>query len=292
MSSPKKFRLVAFGEVLWDCLPGGLFLGGAPLNVAYHASQSGAKCFVASSVGRDFLGDEALRRMKSSGLEMSLVNQHGHLPTGVSIASLNEKGDAAYEILRPVAWDEIEIGAGSSDLVEKVDAFVYGTLSARSSTNVRTLDHLLKKSHALKVCDVNLRAPFDARDRALRLARFADVLKVNDEELETLCASKSDSLEASVEELHRLTGVETICVTLGEKGAFLWKNGEIESGQADPVNVADTIGAGDSFTAALTMGLLEQRSLADCLHRALELSAFVASKNGAQPNYDWADVLS
>ncbi|MDQ8185277.1 carbohydrate kinase [Pelagicoccus sp. SDUM812002] len=284
--------IVTFGEVLWDCLPRGLFLGGAPLNVAYHAGRLGAKSYISSSVGKDFLGDEALRRIEASGIETDLLKKHPHFPTGVSVASLDDLGDATYEIVEKVAWDEIDVGDSDKSVLDSADAIVFGSLATRSPSNFELIKAILESTKALKVCDVNLRPPYDDPDRALELSKFADVLKVNEDELSVLSGNGEAELLEQVQSLHRRTGVKVISVTLGKEGAVLWKNGRFFSLPTEDVVVADTIGAGDSFTAALTIGILEKRRLEVCLKRALKLSSFVASADGAQPEYVAKKVLS
>ncbi len=291
MTESNTKTVVAFGEVLWDCLPRGLFLGGAPLNVAYHAARLGAKCYVASSVGKDFLGDEAFRRIEAAGVRTDLLKRHPSFPTGASVASLDKSGDATYEIIEKVAWDEIALGEKDSEVLASADAFVYGSLAARSASNWDLMKGLLERTLALKVCDVNLRAPYDDKERALELLKLADVVKVNDDELKVLVGSEEGELLTLIRALHELTGVRFICVTLGKKGAVLWRDGKFLSLPAEEVTVVDTIGAGDSFTAALCMGVLEKRRLEVILQRSLRLSGLVASKSGAQPAYQTKDLF-
>ncbi|MBC2605192.1 carbohydrate kinase family protein [Pelagicoccus albus] len=291
MSESKPKRLVAFGEVLWDCLPRGIFLGGAPLNLAYHAARLGAESFVASSVGRDFLGDETVKRVQAAGIDARLLKRHPRLQTGAAVAKLSGSGDASYDILRPVAWDEISLDPEDFQIAEEADAFVFGSLSARSASNRDLLNELLAKTEAVKICDVNLRSPYDDKALALELAKRADVIKVNDEELGTL-SGVSGELLPGIEALHEATGCGLICVTRGAEGAAVWRDGEFISRPTEKVEVADTIGAGDSFTAALGLGLLEDLALEDSLNRALKLSAFVATKDGAQPDYNPAELFA
>lgn len=285
--------LVAFGEALWDCLPSGLFLGGAPFNVAYHAARLGAQGMPVTCVGRDFLGDQVMDRAKRAALDTRLLARHPFLPTGVSIASLSASGDASYEIREPVAWDAIEVDEGSLELVDGAGAFVYGTLAARSEKNRATLDRLLDSKASVKICDVNLRAPYDDRERAVQLASRADVVKLNEEEL--LILSGDTTGEGSVEEAlpicQQALGVSTLCVTLGSEGALLWEDGTITREEGKRIKVADTVGAGDSFTAAFAVFAMRGLALSECLRRAARLGAFVASKSGAQPDYELKDVF-
>lgn len=285
--------LVAFGEALWDCLPSGLYLGGAPFNVAYHATRLGAVAMPVTSVGRDFLGDQVMERAQRAGLDTRLLAQHPFLSTGVSIASLSASGDARYEIREPVAWDAIEVDEKSLKLMDGAGALVYGTLAARSEKNRATLDRLLDSKASLKICDVNLRAPYDNRERAVELASRADIVKLNEEELFVLSGDTTG--EGSVEEAlpicQQALGVSTLCVTLGSEGALLWQDGTITREEGKRIKVADTIGAGDSFTAAFAVFAMRGLALSECLHRAAQLGAFVASKSGAQPDYEFKDVF-
>lgn len=284
--------LVAFGETLWDCLPSGLFLGGAPLNVAYHASQLGAKSYMASSVGRDFLGDQAFERADIGGVDTALLKHHEYLTTGVAIASLDEGGNATYDIRRPVAWDDIQLTDSDVALCGKSGALVYGTLAARSESNRETLGKLLASDVGIKICDVNLREPYDCPKRAMELASQADVLKINEDELAVLAGESGLELEAALDLCAERTGVKLICVTLGGEGAALWESGTLSRCKSKPIEVADTIGAGDSFTAAFAVSMMEGRPLQECLSRAVMLGSFVAGKSGAQPEYDPEKVFA
>lgn len=285
--------LVAFGEALWDCLPSGLFLGGAPFNVAYHAARLGANAFPATSVGRDFLGDRATDLAKSAGLDISLIHRHPFLTTGVAIAQLDELGNATYDIRRPVAWDEIELVDEQRQIIDKAGVFVYGTLAARSESNRDTLAALLKSGAKLKICDVNLRPPFVDRDRVIELATQADIVKVNEDELFVLAGDdgKDKDLEKALARCQETLKVKKICVTMGGDGAALWNDGELSREKIAKIEVADTIGAGDAFTAALAVYAMRGHDWGDCLKKAVRLGSFVASKHGAQPHYDPEDVF-
>lgn len=280
--------LVAFGEALWDCLPSGLFLGGAPLNVAYHAARLGWIALPATCVGRDFLGDQALQRMKNGKMDTRLVSAHPYLTTGVAIAQIDASGSARYDIRQPCAWDDIRLEAPQEAIVDQADALVYGTLAARSEVNRATLDRLLDGDAALKLCDVNLRPPFDDRERALAMARRADLVKLNGDELYALADldSGTTEIEDALARCQELLGVEAICVTRGAEGAIAWERGEIARVPSEPVMVEDTIGAGDAFTAALAVFTVRRLPLEERLRRATRLGSFVASRRGAQPEYD------
>lgn len=278
---------ICFGEVLWDCLPTGRFIGGAPLNVAFHLHQLGLRAVPVSAVGRDELGEELLERVLSWGIETKFITWHGALPTGTVTASLDAHGNATYKIHEGVAWDDIEVSDELLALAGDCDALVYGTLAQRSAHNRHQLDSLLEAAAgALKVCDVNLRPPFDSFERAWELAREADLIKLNEQEIKRLLDGSElhHDLESLAIELSQQTGVGSICVTAGPKGAGLLYEEKWHWVDAEPVIVADTVGAGDAFLAELVTSLLEPDADAwECLRRACRLGEFVASQHGATP---------
>ena len=281
MSAP---RVLCFGEVLWDLLPSGPLPGGAPLNVAYHLRKLGADPLMVSAVGLDVSGDEMLACLAACGLDTRGIARHAARPTGTVNVTLGADGQPAYEIVSDVAWDEIPCDEAA---LTGVAAFVFGSLAARSPANRATLDRLLAVPGVLRVMDVNLRAPFDARDRVLELARRAEVLKLNEDELARLCGYGYASAEPrALAQLAQLTGCPSVCVTRGARGAVWWRDGECISEKSPTVRVRDTIGAGDAFTAALVCGLLANDPPAQILRRACSLGALVASRAGGQPDYD------
>ena len=157
-----RLSVACFGEILWDCLPKGLFLGGAPANAGYHLARQGLQVFPVSAVGRDFLGEEALRRVKTWGVETRFIGVTRHHATGTVRASLDRDGAASYQITRDVAWDHISISDALRALRPQPAAVVHGTLALRNAANRQVLDQLLKTwPRALRVLDVNLRSPFD-----------------------------------------------------------------------------------------------------------------------------------
>jgi fructokinase len=286
-------RILCFGEVLWDSLPGGRLPGGAPLNVAYHLKQLGAEPLMISAVGADALGDEMLRYLGSRGLNTTFIARHRRLPTGVVTVALTAAGQPSYTIEEGVAWDDIGSTGEWRAAAPGAEALVFGSLAARTAANRETLDELLAAPSMLRVMDVNLRAPFDERDIVLSLASRADWIKLNEHELGVLTDREvgiddwAGSLVSQIEVLANATGCRRICVTAGEHGAALWQNGTLVHASAPKVTVKDTIGAGDAFTAALVHGLLVASSdPAAILERACALGALVASLPGGQPEYD------
>lgn len=280
--------VVCFGEALWDVLPEGIFVGGAPLNVAYHLVRQGVRAVLVSAVGDDFLGDELRRRARAWGVDHRGIARVPPRPTGTVCAALDPDGIASYRIARRVAWDQIPFPRPRARSAPA--ALVFGTLALREEPNRRTLERLLAAwPHALRVLDLNLRPPFTAR-RTLRFAlRHAQLLKLNDQELAALHgqpAQTPDELERAARHLagvHRLT---RICVTAGARGAgLLWDDGWHWE-NARPVAVRDTVGAGDGFLAALLAALLARGATpAAALAGACRIGEFVAARSGATPPY-------
>lgn len=287
--------LLCFGEILWDFLPAGLFPGGAPFNVAYHLHRLGLRAHLVSAVGQDLLGDDLLRRMKDWGLEATGVARHLGLPTGYVRALLDASGSAHYEIATEVAWDQIIPGEDSTRAAFGASALVFGTLAQRSAVNRASLDRLLAvlPAGALRVLDVNLRAPYDDIEFVRECARRASLLKLNSDEAARLNHAQPGEGrdEDHARGLARDCGCALVCVTAGDQGAGILAQDTWHTVPARPVAVRDTVGAGDAFTAGLLAGLLAHReSPAEALARACRMGAFVASQDGATPAYSLNDA--
>ncbi|MCC5789162.1 MAG: carbohydrate kinase [Opitutales bacterium] len=282
-------QIFTFGEALWDCLPAGIFLGGAPVNVAYHLSCLGEKVAAMTSLGRDLLGNEAMERMENAGIDVSYVHWDNEWPTGAVKAKLTEKGNATYQFLSPVAWDRIIVTPALEEGCAGGDALVYGTLAQRSEHNRKTLFRLLEKDHWERIYDVNLRPPFDDPKLVFALAGKADLVKLNDDETFALSGLKAgeDDLQEAVRALAEKTPAQKICVTRGGEGALLWdrtKDSFLEE-KGRTITVEDTVGAGDAFLAALVGSLLHEKPLEECLRKAARLGEYVATQRGAMPAY-------
>ncbi|MBA4149252.1 MAG: carbohydrate kinase [Verrucomicrobia bacterium] len=281
--------ILCFGEVLWDSLPQGLFPGGAPINVAYHLKQLGDRAIPITAVGNDFLGQELVQRLRRWGLETDYISILPHKLTGAVQVQVDAKGSATYTIIEDVAWDWIELSSELEEVASQSRALVYGTLAQRSKHNRQQLTWLMERAlKALKVYDVNLRPPFDSPELVWQLAKKADVIKLNDDELQKLLGKTlgRDALESGAQELAAITGCSRVCITAGAKGAGLLLDGNWFWAESEPITVADTIGAGDAFLAALVHGLLAGTvSPHDVLERASRLAEFVASNAGATPHY-------
>ncbi len=294
--------ILCFGEVLWDCLPHGIFLGGAPFNVAYHLKQLGHEPLMLSALGNDWLGEQTLKRIRARGLADDLIHIDDELPTGTVDAVLDARGNANYVFADPAAWDRLPDTDAVHAAAAQSIAFVFGSLALRHEANRALLNKLLAQKHWLRVFDVNLRPPYDNVELVLEFAQQTDVLKLNANELLSLTdhAAVEDAdanealLRAKIIALGQLTGCHNICVTRGAHGALWLHKGHIFSATTPPIIVRDTIGAGDAFTAALVSGLLAPAQRNDphtLLHNACALGAYVASQDGAQPVYDAQKIL-
>ena len=286
----------AFGEMLWDCLPSGRHAGGAPFNVASHLAQLGVAARLISAVGQDPLGDEILQVARDKNVDTRFVTRvRVGLPTGTVIARVDGSGNATYELVQPVAWDEIRVSAAAVAGVEASRAFIFGSLAGRSPYNLEQLGQLLALKGPVKFFDVNLRPPFAAPPQVVDLARHADVLKLNHDEVGQLAmyvqtGEATPTSPASVDEvaaacavLARATATPCICVTMGAAGAVLWEHGDVLHAPAPPIVVRDTVGAGDAFMAGLMVGLTHRADRQVVLNTACQLGAYVASHHGATP---------
>lgn len=288
----------AFGEALWDCLPAGRHAGGAPLNVAAHLAQLGASASLISAVGADALGDDILQIARAKGIDTRFVHRaRAGLPTGTVQVTLDAQANASYEIVAPVAWDEIAVAAETVQAVGQSRALVFGSLAARLPHNLASLGLLLDTPGPTKFFDVNLRPPFGDPAGVLALAKRADILKLNNDEAAllarwvragSLLASPAPpgSLEAigdACAVLARATGTERFCVTRGALGAAWWERGMLVSVAAPHTVVRDTIGAGDAFMAGLMLGVTRGDDTQAVLEHACRLGAYVASQDGATP---------
>ena len=281
--------IVCFGEALWDILPRGIFLGGAPLNVAYHLSRLGVRAIPISAVGRDFFGNEALRRIAQWNITTEFIARHLRRPTGTVRVELSELGIAHYEIVGHVAWDWIKAPRSLRRYSEPA-ALVYGSLALREKNNRTVLMDLFAKwPKALRVLDLNLRAPFDQGGGVKFALSYAQVVKLNDEELSRMTGKPVASrtqLRAAAHNFVEQHGAAQVCVTAGARGAgLLWaRQWYWEVGR--PVAVRDTVGAGDAFLAAfLAAHLRRGESPGEALKSACRLGEFVAGRDGATPPY-------
>lgn len=281
--------IACFGEVLWDILPRGLFLGGAPLNVAYHASRLGLRARPISAVDRDFLGDEALRRIRDWGLETTFIHRLDDKPTGTVRATLDARGAATFAIAQRVAWDHILVPTALRR-AEAPNAIVYGTLALRAASNRNALTELLAAwPAALRVLDLNLRTPHDHGIGVKLALSHAQFVKLNDEELARMTDRPTRTLaqlETAARRFAAMHDLSQICVTAGARGAGLLWSRQWHWEPSRPVAVRDTVGAGDAFLAGfLSAHLMRKESPQAALASACRLGEFVAARDGATPPY-------
>jgi fructokinase len=286
----------AFGEILWDCLPSGRHAGGAPFNVACHLVQLGVSASLLSAVGHDALGDEILEVARAKGVNVEFVSRaRAGLPTGTVIATVDAMGNATYELVQPVAWDEVTFSPEALEAVAKAGAFIFGSLATRSPYNLEQLDRLLALEGPLKFFDVNLRPPFADPERVVELATRADVIKLNHDEVGQIASwlrtgvatpnppENADAVAEACAALSKATNTPRICVTMAAAGAALWDRGNLVCAPAPKVVVKDTVGAGDAFMAGLMVGLTRGTNGQTVLETACRLGAIVASHDGATP---------
>lgn len=280
-----KKNILCFGEVLWDAFGEEKVAGGATMNVAFHLNQQGAGVAFASSVGTDSSGNELVNFLKDNGLFNELIQRDETLPTCEVTVQLDAQGQATYIIPQPVSWDNIKPKANLSRCAKEATAIVFGSLVCRGTTTRNTLLNLLNDTKALKVFDVNLRAPHYTSQTIETLAARADVVKMNEEEIDLLINNKKGDLKEKITEFRQKYHAQTICVTRGAHGAMVWHNHEFYEHPGFEVKVADTVGAGDSFLATFIVGLLNNLPIPQILERACAVGAYVASKRGATPRY-------
>lgn len=283
-----KKRVVGLGEVLWDLLPGGACLGGAPANFAYITTLMGNQGIVASRVGEDSRGIEALRRMDELGLDIDHVQTDRTHPTGTVNVEVDGNGQARYEILHPVAWDFLSWTDDWHKLANQADAVCFGSLAQRSEASRATIRKFLSATQpdTLKVFDVNLRQSYYSQDVLGESMRLADIIKLNDDELPKIMSLSGfvhkDEL-SSAKKLIEKYELEVVCVTRGGRGSLLVRGKDVSEHPGFKVRVADTVGSGDAFTAGLVHEYLHGASLGLMNEVANLVGAWVASEVGAMP---------
>jgi fructokinase len=284
-------NVVGVGEVLWDLLPTGRQLGGAPANFAYHAHALGAQAKVITRVGNDDYGREITRRFREMGLPDTTVQTDDTLPTGTVKVELSGNGLADFTIQENVAWDCIAATAGAMAAACAADAICFGSLAQRFLQSRATILTLVAaaRADALRVFDINLRQNFYSRTVIEQSLDLANVLKLNDEELPVLAEmfGAAGSIEQQIDRLARQFSLNLIALTRGANGSLLYRKDKDGVRWSDcrsrPVHVVDTVGAGDSFTAALVLGLLGKMELDEINEIANEVARFVCSQAGATP---------
>ncbi len=279
-------QVLCFGEVLWDTFEDGKKAGGAPMNVAMHLVQQGVEVAFASRIGEDPSGDELLEFLKLNNLFSVLVQRDAQLPTCEVTVELDENQQATYVIPEPVSWDNIQADSALTQAAEQASAIIFGSLACRDEITRDTLLNLLNETKALKIFDVNLRSPHYTLSTIETLTARADVVKMNEEEAKLLIGGSNNNLKEQIAEFRSKYHSQTICVTRGEHGAIVWHDHAFYESPGCPVQVRDTVGAGDSFLATFVAGLLKNEPMQQLIDKSCIVGAFVASQRGANPPYD------
>lgn len=280
--------VVGMGEALWDVLPEGKKIGGAPANFAYHVSQFGLPSCVVSAVGDDALGDEILENFTSKGLNC-LIEKVPY-STGTVQVEIDRNGIPQYEIKENVAWDNIPYTPRLDDLAKNTRAVCFGSLAQRNivsrGTIARFLDAMPRDGESLVVFDVNLRQGFYSEEILHDSMKRCNILKINDEELVTVSRMfgyPGIDLRDKCWILLGKYNLRMLILTCGINGSYVFTPGNVSFLPTPRVEVADTVGAGDSFTAAFIASILKGKSVAEAHSVAIQVSAFVCTKKGAMP---------
>ncbi|KEQ28387.1 carbohydrate kinase family protein [Pedobacter antarcticus] len=291
MNLSKIKSVVCFGEILWDILPDGKRPGGAPMNVAYHLYKLGLQSHLISSIGNDKAGIELLDFLNRIGVSSDWIQTNAHYDTSQVLASINQANEVSYEIVAPVAWDYIHWDNEMEQLIKAADAFVFGSLGSRNETSRATLIKMLEHA-SYKVFDVNLRAPHYSPEFVSDLLRHADMVKINAAELCLIAEwngiDYSKELEC-IEAIFSKFGMNEILITKGAHGATYYNRNLTYEYPAYSINVADTIGSGDSFLAAFLAMKLADEPLEIALDYAVAMGAFITAQSGACPEYSKFD---
>ena len=282
----KKPVVVGIGELLWDVLPTGKRAGGAPINFVYHATRLGAEGYAISAVGNDVFGAEIVQELDKNGICHSLGTVE--YPTGNVMVELKD-GIPTYTIIEGVAWDHIPLTQEAIELVKKADAVCYGTLALRAQGSRGTILTLLSyaREDALRFFDINIRQSYYSKDLIETLLHKANVFKVNDEELVLLrgMCDLDGSDEEVCRQMLRKYNLKYVILTAGSAFSSIYSPDEQSTILTPKVEVADTVGAGDSFSGAFVYSILTGKSLREAHQIAVETAAFVCTKEGAWPAY-------
>ncbi len=292
MSSDQQVDLVCFGELLWDNLPSGKVAGGAPFNIVNRATALGLHAEVVASVGADNLGQELLELVKSKGNSTAYIQNHNELPTSVVNILVGDGGEPHYDIVYPVAWDDVKIDEEVISLVKHSRSFVYSSLGLRDKRSREALFSLLPHA-SLKICDVNLRDGHYSKETILRMVEHADILRMNETELEMIAQWLDiGDLERrnQMAHLQKKYNYKLVIATLGGEGAVCYAEDQWYVQPVIKVKVQDTVGAGDAFLASFIFKYLSDAPLETCLKYACAVGGLTASKNGGTPHISHEEI--
>jgi len=279
------YDLICFGELLWDVFPSGKVIGGAPYNITNRATALGLKASVITSIGRDALGDELIDLIKENKVDTTFIQVHDTLPTSEVRIKVGEGGEPTYDIVRPVAWDDVRINENIRSAVRGSQSFVYSSLGLRDQRSCDALFDLLPHAQ-LKICDVNLRDGHFKKETILKMLRHADVLRTNEHELQMISSWLGLAGLDRREQMKKLSahyGYKFVLSSLGEHGAVCLQGDHFYTQPVYKVDVEDTVGAGDAFLASFINCYLDGRDLPACLRMGCVVGALTASKKGGTP---------
>lgn len=281
-----KRLVVGLGEVLWDMLPEGRKIGGAPVNFAYHAGQFGIDTMAVSAIGNDKLGEDTIAEM--NGKHLNHIFPSVPYPTGSVQVSLDEKGVPAYDIKENVAWDNIPFTNEIESIARSCRAVCFGSLAQRNAVSRNTIRKFIEStpSGCIRIFDINLRQNFYTSNVIRDSLELCNILKINDEEI--MLVSRMFNYDSSnIENVCRTImedfSLEMVILTCGTKGSYIFTKGGVSFMPTPKVNVADTVGAGDSFTGSFCAAILRGLPVAEAHKKAVEVSAYVCTQNGAMP---------
>lgn len=278
--------IVGLGEALWDCLPDGSKLGGAPANFAYHASQFGNEAYAISAIGNDALGDQTLKEFEEKHLKY--VMPRVDYPTGTVQVELDEEGIPTYDIKQNVAWDNIPFTPEVENIAKHCGCVCFGSLAQRNKISRDTIHRFIDSTpkSCLKIFDINLRQNFYTKEVIQESLKACDILKINDEELVTigrLFGYPGLDIENKCYLILGKYNLKMLVLTCGTNGSYVFAPG-VKSFQPTPkVEVDDTVGAGDSFTGSFASAILAGMPIKEAHKLAVEVSAFVCTQPGAMP---------
>ncbi len=278
--------IVGLGEALWDCLPEGKKLGGAPANFAYHVSQFGYEAYAVSAVGNDKLGVKTLEEFDAKGLKYEMPQVC--FPTGTVQVSLDESGIPTYDIKEGVAWDNIPFTSRLEEMARDCRAVCFGSLAQRYEASRRTIYKFLDATpkDCMRIFDINLRQNFYSKDVIRESLKRCNVLKINDEELVIIgrmFGYPGLDFENKCWLILGKYDLDILVLTCGVNGSYVFSRGAMSYIETPNVTVADTVGAGDSFTGAFVSSILSGKSIPDAHRTAVNVSAYVCTQKGAMP---------
>lgn len=279
-------KVIGIGELLFDVFPAGKKLGGAPVNFAYHVQQLGLDSLAVSAIGKDPLGDEILSLLEQKDIKGYVPRVDA--PTGTVQVSLDAEGVPTFTIMEDVAWDRIPFSEELGKEASRCSAICFGSLAQRSVTSHETIRRVVNMApkEALIIFDINLRQHFYSKDLIEESLRECNILKINETEFELvmpLLGSKETDYRKGSEWLMKEYEINTVILTCGAEGSYIFADDFVSFEPTPKVEVADTVGAGDSFTAAFCASLLKGESMKDAHRKAVEVSAYVCTQTGAMP---------